>query len=81
MDMKYSVVNEDVEISSGEIIFVGEDDGLRGFAKHGFVGERKRVLIVRSGSGSLKYSGDESIGVKGIFWFWVRMSQAISFLH
>ena len=33
MDTKYGVVNEDVEISSGEIIFVGEDDGLRGFAK------------------------------------------------
>ena len=32
------------------------------------MGERKRVLIVHSGNESLKYKGDESIGVKGIFW-------------
>ena len=33
MDPKQGIVDEDVEISSGEIIFVGEDNGLRGFAE------------------------------------------------
>ena len=33
------------------------------------VGKGKKVLIVCSASGSLIYNGDESVRVKGIFWF------------
>ena len=33
VDPKHGVVDEDKKVSSGEIVFVGEDDGLRGFAK------------------------------------------------
>ena len=46
MDPKHGIVNKDVKVSSREVIFVGEDDGFRGFAeRHGWWGKEEREKI------------------------------------